>query len=185
MLESFSASGFLVHTPCGPRKSGMPESVEMPAPVRTTMRRAAATQLLTSGAKLRHLDLAAAARAAERRQRSLRHDDLRGGLAAQVLQFLHRALDRFARELAEFVRRFLERHRRDLEADRQRTRRRQHLRLALVDHGARAAPPAPAGAAAGAEPPPKPRRSAAPASSALASGTIALVAMASHFMGQG
>src|SRR5206468_2834934 len=36
----FSASGFFVHTPCGPRKSGMPESVEMPAPVRTTMRRA-------------------------------------------------------------------------------------------------------------------------------------------------
>src|SRR5438445_586659 len=44
MLESFSASGFLVHTPCGPRKSGMPESVEMPAPVRTTMRPAASTQ---------------------------------------------------------------------------------------------------------------------------------------------
>jgi hypothetical protein len=38
MLESFSASGFFVHTPCGPRKSGMPESVEMPAPVRTTTR---------------------------------------------------------------------------------------------------------------------------------------------------
>src|SRR5438874_141011 len=138
MLESFSASGFFVHTPCGPRKSGMPESVEMPAPVRTTMRRAAATQLLTSGAKLRHLDLAAAARAAKWRQRSLRHDDLRGGLAAQVLQLLHRALDRFARELAEFVRRFLKRHRRDLEADRQRACGRQHLRLALVDHGPRA-----------------------------------------------
>src|SRR5438132_11620581 len=94
MLESFSASGFLVHTPCGPRKSGMPESVEMPAPVRTTMRRAAATQLLTSGAKLRHLDLAAAARTAERRQRSLRHDDLGSGMAAQVLQFLRRARGR-------------------------------------------------------------------------------------------
>ena len=34
----FSAPGFLVHTPCGPRKSGMPESVEMPAPVSTTTR---------------------------------------------------------------------------------------------------------------------------------------------------
>src|SRR6266404_2283262 len=138
MLESFSASGFWVHTPCGPRKSGMPESVEMPAPVRTTMRRAAATQLLTSGAKLRHLDLAAAAHAAaERRQRPLRHDDLRRRLAAQLLQFLHRALDRLARELAELVRRFLERHGGDLEADRQCTGRCQDLRLALVDHRAR------------------------------------------------
>ena len=32
-----------VHTPEGPRKSGTPESVEMPAPVRTTTRRALAT----------------------------------------------------------------------------------------------------------------------------------------------
>src|SRR5471032_2338615 len=48
MLESFSASGFLVHTPCGPRKSGMPDSVEMPAPVNTTAWRACATQDLTS-----------------------------------------------------------------------------------------------------------------------------------------
>src|SRR5436190_1174401 len=38
MVACFSASGFLVHTPCGPRKSGMPESVEMPAPVSTTTR---------------------------------------------------------------------------------------------------------------------------------------------------
>ena len=44
MLDIFSASGFLVHKPCGPRKSGMPESVEMPAPVRTTTRLAASTQ---------------------------------------------------------------------------------------------------------------------------------------------
>src|SRR5687768_5893023 len=44
MLDIFSASGFLVHTPWGPRKSGMPESVEMPAPVRTTTRRAASIQ---------------------------------------------------------------------------------------------------------------------------------------------
>src|SRR6267143_2214344 len=138
MFDIFSASGFLVHTPCGPRKSGMPESVEMPAPVRTTMRWAAAIQLLTSGAKLRHLDLAAAARAAagERRQRSLRHDDLRRGLAAQLLQLAHRALDRLARERAEFVRRFLERHRGDVEADRQRAGGREHLRLALVNHRA-------------------------------------------------
>src|SRR5262245_17158530 len=42
MLDIFSASGFLVHSPCGPRKSGMPESVEMPAPVRATTRDAAA-----------------------------------------------------------------------------------------------------------------------------------------------
>ena len=32
MFEAFSAWGFLVQTPFGPRKSGMPESVEMPAP---------------------------------------------------------------------------------------------------------------------------------------------------------
>src|SRR5947199_10216027 len=36
-----SAPGFLVHTPSGPRKSGIPESVEIPAPVRTTTRLAA------------------------------------------------------------------------------------------------------------------------------------------------
>src|SRR6187549_2026124 len=44
MVACFSASGFFVHTPCGPRKSGMPESVEMPAPVRTTMRDDSSTQ---------------------------------------------------------------------------------------------------------------------------------------------
>src|SRR5437763_14327775 len=37
MLESFSACGSFVHTPCGLRKSGIPDSVEMPAPVRITM----------------------------------------------------------------------------------------------------------------------------------------------------
>src|SRR5919198_2206768 len=47
MLESFSATGFLVHSPCGPRKSGMPESVEMPAPVSATMRRDSSTQART------------------------------------------------------------------------------------------------------------------------------------------
>ena len=41
MLAVFSAAGFLVHTPLGPRKSGMPDSVEMPAPVSTTTWRAA------------------------------------------------------------------------------------------------------------------------------------------------
>jgi hypothetical protein len=40
MVEYFSASGLRVHTPFGPRKSGMPESVEMPAPVSTTIRSA-------------------------------------------------------------------------------------------------------------------------------------------------
>ena len=35
MLADFSAPGFLVQTPLGPRKSGMPLSVEMPAPVST------------------------------------------------------------------------------------------------------------------------------------------------------
>src|SRR3954463_8001435 len=136
MLESFSASGFLVHTPCGPRKSGMPESVEMPAPVSATTRSALATQLWTCASNLGHLDLAATARAAERRQRSLWHDDLRRGLAAHLLQLLPRALDRLARELAEFVGRFLERHGRNVETDRQRAGGRQHLRLALIDHRA-------------------------------------------------
>ena len=45
MFESFSAFGFFVQTPCGPRKSGMPDSVEMPAPVSATMRELASTQL--------------------------------------------------------------------------------------------------------------------------------------------
>jgi hypothetical protein len=47
MFESFSACGFFVHTPCGPRKSGIPDSVEMPAPVSTTIRFEASTQPLT------------------------------------------------------------------------------------------------------------------------------------------
>src|SRR5204863_9573456 len=97
MLDIFSASGFLVHTPCGPRKSGMPESVEMPAPVSTTMRRASPIQVLTCASKLGHLDLAARR---HRRQRAGRHDDLRGGLAPHLLQLLHRALDRLFGELA-------------------------------------------------------------------------------------
>src|SRR5687768_8516429 len=103
MLDIFSASGFLVHSPCGPRKSGMPESVEMPAPVRTTTRLAASTQERASWIKaLRHLDLAAAAHAARAhgRQAALRHHDRRGCLAAQLLQLLHGTLDRFLRELA-------------------------------------------------------------------------------------
>src|SRR5215467_13634746 len=39
MSESFSAFGFWVHKPLGPRKSGIPDSVEMPAPVSATIRR--------------------------------------------------------------------------------------------------------------------------------------------------
>src|SRR5438093_1153032 len=38
MVAIFSAAGSFVHTPCGPRKSGMPESVEIPAPVSATTR---------------------------------------------------------------------------------------------------------------------------------------------------
>src|SRR6266849_1975860 len=45
MLESFSACGSFVHTPCGPRKSGSPDSVEMPAPVRITMCLASSTHV--------------------------------------------------------------------------------------------------------------------------------------------
>src|ERR671914_1793969 len=37
MVAIAAAAGSLVHTPCGPRKSGMPLSVEMPAPVSTVM----------------------------------------------------------------------------------------------------------------------------------------------------
>ena len=44
LSQSFSAPGFRVHTPLGPRKSGMPESVEMPAPVSTATARAPATR---------------------------------------------------------------------------------------------------------------------------------------------
>src|SRR3982751_2787983 len=44
MFESFSAIGFFVQRPCGPRKSGMPDSVEMPAPVSATSLRALRTQ---------------------------------------------------------------------------------------------------------------------------------------------
>jgi hypothetical protein len=38
MSDIFSAAGFRVQTPWGPRKSGIPESVEMPAPVNATTR---------------------------------------------------------------------------------------------------------------------------------------------------
>src|SRR5437870_4581891 len=48
MFESFSAFGFFVHTPCGPRKSGIPDSVEMPAPVTATTRRAPTIHWATS-----------------------------------------------------------------------------------------------------------------------------------------
>ena len=41
MFEAFSAAGLRVQTPFGPRKSGIPESVEIPAPVSTTTRLAA------------------------------------------------------------------------------------------------------------------------------------------------
>src|SRR4051794_24530152 len=44
MVAVFSAAGFLVHTPSGPRKSGMPDSVEIPAPVSTTTARASRSQ---------------------------------------------------------------------------------------------------------------------------------------------
>ncbi len=43
MFEAFSAAGFFVHNPFGPRKSGIPESVEIPAPVSTTIRSAPAS----------------------------------------------------------------------------------------------------------------------------------------------
>ena len=42
MVERFSAPGLRVHTPFGPRKSGMPESVLIPAPVSTATERASA-----------------------------------------------------------------------------------------------------------------------------------------------
>ena len=37
MFTSFMVSGLVVHTPLGPRKSGMPDSVLMPAPVSTAI----------------------------------------------------------------------------------------------------------------------------------------------------
>lgn len=42
MFDAFSAAGLRVQIPFGPRKSGIPESVEMPAPVSTTIRSAVA-----------------------------------------------------------------------------------------------------------------------------------------------
>src|SRR4051812_42829479 len=139
MSDIFSASGFFVHRPCGPRKSGMPESVEIPAPVSTTTLRAWSSHSLTARRSLmedllRDLDLAAAAHA---RNRALRHDDGRGGLAPQLLQLLDRALDRLAGERAELFGRLLERAGTDLEADRQRAGGREHLRLARVEDRAR------------------------------------------------
>src|SRR5687768_3815236 len=118
MFDIFSASGFFVHRPCGPRKSGMPESVEMPAPLRTTTRSAASIQERTRPVDkaLRessgNLDLAAAADA---RHRALRHDDGGRRLAAQLLQLLHGALDRFLGEAGELLRRLFQRSGADLE----------------------------------------------------------------------
>ena len=48
MWEAFSAAGSFVQTPLGPRKSGIPLSVLIPAPVSTTMRRAARNRARTS-----------------------------------------------------------------------------------------------------------------------------------------
>src|SRR6185503_11427948 len=59
----------------------------------------------------------------------------------QLLQLLHGALDRLARERAELLGRFLERARADLERDRQRAGRREDLRFADVDHRARLVAP--------------------------------------------
>src|SRR4051794_22939921 len=132
MLDIFSASGLRVHRPCGPRKSGMPESVEMPAPLSTTTREADSIQprtvsvLVMGGSRLRYLDLA---RAADPGNRPLRHDDRRRRLPAQLLQLLHRALDCFLRQLAEFLRRLVQRAGADLEGDRQRAGRGEDLRL--------------------------------------------------------
>src|SRR3989442_340510 len=52
MFESLSAFGSRVQTPCGPRKSGIPESVEMPAPVSATTRLDLSTHLLTMSMSL-------------------------------------------------------------------------------------------------------------------------------------
>src|SRR5215467_15642615 len=47
------APGFRVHSPCGPRKSGIPESVEIPAPVSTVTARTPRThEGTTSSARL-------------------------------------------------------------------------------------------------------------------------------------
>src|SRR5258705_5187102 len=47
MSDIFSAAGLRVHSPWGPRKSGIPESVETPAPVRATTRRGPSIQART------------------------------------------------------------------------------------------------------------------------------------------
>src|SRR5215211_2773184 len=52
MLDRRSAFGSRVQTPRGPRKSGMPDSVEMPAPVSATIDVAASTQLETASMRL-------------------------------------------------------------------------------------------------------------------------------------
>src|SRR3954464_11940089 len=88
------------------------------------------------------LDLAAAAKAAaaqptRRRQSALRDDDGGSGLAPHFLELFHRALDRLARERAEFLRRLLERGGADLECDRKRAGRRKDLRFAGVKDRAR------------------------------------------------
>jgi hypothetical protein len=66
MLDIFSAAGLRVQTPCGPRKSGIPESVEIPAPLNTSTRLAASIQPRAnsmSDASKESMPLAALARA--------------------------------------------------------------------------------------------------------------------------
>jgi hypothetical protein len=52
MFTSFIRSGCVVHTPFGPRKSGMPDSVLIPAPVSTAIRSEAATEAETRSISL-------------------------------------------------------------------------------------------------------------------------------------
>src|SRR5687767_13293358 len=81
---------------------------------------------------LGHLYLAAprCAASAHRRQAALRHHDRGSLLAAQLLQLLHRALDRGLGGGAEQRRRLFERLRLEHEVDRQRAELAHHLRFA-------------------------------------------------------
>src|SRR5215468_3300289 len=96
------------------------------------------SSLIARGSASGEFDLAATlGRAGAYRTTHIRHDDARGGFAAQLARLIDGLLERRLHALGEFLQRLIERLRLDLEPERQNARRSQELRLAGEEHRAR------------------------------------------------